>query len=340
MKSLFLALSLLASSSFASGPLRMCDEAYKKIYRDGELNISIFLGYSDSNDDVVTDIYDKMNFTQMITSPCSEVLDEQLCSFSRDEDDANVFTKTIARANGLPEKVKIRIMSSAYTESHNQNTTYQKNAQDKKSKKISDTFLKSLQEDEVVFYNGHARRGTGPGFKPMTNTDWVEAVTKKPALTAMSKALKEAKTKPALIGMITCEGEEHYGKALQDSAPDSALLLTRQTTSFYDSTVIMNSAIASILKKDCSVKFRKEIKGAVNNIYVSSLEEPKTVEDRLPEIYGLFEPNTKKFDAPRGAIMTLVNDQFESHSTREEAEKAEKAEKEQKLNESALDISR
>ncbi len=337
MKSLFIALSLLASSSLASGPLRMCDEAYKKIYRDDELNISIFLGYSDSNDDGVTDNYDKMNFTQMLRKPCSEVLDEQLCSFTRDEDDANIFTKTISRADGTTDKIKIRIMSSAYTESHNQNTTYNKIDQDKKSKKISEAFLKSLQEDEVVFYNGHARRGTGPGFKPMNNTDWAEAVALKPSLNAMSKALKEAKTKPALIGMITCEGEEHYGKALQDSAPDSALLLTRQTTSFSDSAVIMNNSIASLLKKDCSAKFREGIKGAVNNIYISSIEEPKTVEDRLPEIYGLFEPNTKKFTAPRGAIMTLVNDQFESHSTRQEAEEAEK---QQKLNESARDISR
>ncbi len=309
--------TLLFSLPAFSQADKACHESYDKMYADGELTLSLFLGYSD-NEDYVDDVISKANYVETITTNCDEeTLVTELCGFKRDPDDADIFTKTITRANGKTDNIKLRITSSAVTSSNHVNTGTNKNSQYKKSAQTEAKFLKALQTDDVVIYNGHARRGTGPGFRPMGNADWVKAVALKSSLQKMVHALKTAKKTPAIIGMITCEGESHYGKALQDAAPNSGLLLTRQTTSFSDSDIIVQNSIENILQKKCAPAFRKSIQNSVRDIYNSPLDGTDNYKDKLPEIYNFFEVNKKKFLPPRGAILTLINGQYEELSDRD-----------------------
>ena len=328
MRTSVLLFALLFSLSAAAD--KACDAAYEKLYGDGELTMSVFLGYGDT-DDYVDDINTKSQYVEMLTAKCDHVNTTlELCGFTRDPDDADIFRKTITRANGKTEKIRLKIRNSAVTSSNHVNTGQKKPEQDKRSKDTEAKFLAALQTDDVVIYNGHARRGTGPGFKPMGKADWVSAVATKQSLNNMIRALKTAKRTPPIIGMVTCEGESHYGKALQEAAPNSGLLLTRQTTSFSDSDRIVQTSMESILQKHCASSFRGVIKASVQHIYNSPLDGTDDYKQKLPEIYNFFEPNKKKFAAPRGAILTLLNGQYEEAVPREVEEKNQQRRQQQK----------
>lgn len=318
-----LAFTLLISlTGFAQTDNEACRKSYERIYGDGELTMSVFLGYSDA-DNYVADHLNKTRMVEQITSPCGN--GRQLCGFSRDPDDADVFTKTITRVSGKKDKVRLRIMNSAVSSSHATNTGEMKAQQQKKSKAVEEAYMRALQTDDVVMYNGHARRGTGPGFKPMGTADWTAAVATRPSLQRMTQTLKKSQKTPALIGMFTCEGESHYGKALQDSAPNSGLILTRQTSSFHDTDAIMDASMEGVLQQYCGPKFRADIKDSVVHIFNSPLDGADSYKDKLPEVYNFFEANKKKFAPPRGAILTLINGQFEESNYRaaEEAKERE-----------------
>lgn len=322
-----LAFTLLVSlTGLAQTDIEACRKSYEKIYGDGELTMSVFLGYSDA-DNYVADRLNKIRMVEQITGACGS--GRQLCGFTRDPDDADVFTKTITRVSGKKDKVRLRIMNSAVTSDHTTNTGDMKEQQQKQSKAVEEAYIRALQTDDVVMYNGHARRGTGPGFKPMSASDWTAAVATRPSLQRVIQTLKKSKKTPAVIGMFTCEGESHYGKALQDSAPNSGLILTRQTSSFHDTDAIMDASMEGILQQYCGPKFRSDIKGAVAHIYSSPLDGADSYKDKLPEVYNFFEPNKKKFAPPRGAILTLLNGQFEEHTSRA-AEEAKEKERQQK----------
>lgn len=315
MRSSLIIFSLLFSFKSFSQTDVACRQVYDKIYGDGELTMSLFLGYFDDGN-YVEDKLDKVLLIDQITAACVHGL--QLCGFARDPDDADVFTKTITRANGKTDKVRFRITHSAVSSNHQNNVGVYKAQQQKQSKAAEDAYFRALQTDDVVIYKGHARRGTGPGFRPMGASGWVNAVATKPNLQRMMQTLKATKKTPAIIGMITCESESHYGKALQDAAPNSGLILTRQTTSFSDTDSITEASMENILQQSCATQFRGQIKNAVHHIYSSPLDGADSYKDKLPEIYNFFEPNKKKFAPPRGAILTLINEEFEESSSRDQ----------------------
>lgn len=332
MKSIYLALFILISQpAFSETPAASCDQVYKKIYRDNELNISLFLGYSDGDGNFVSDTFDRTNLAETLTGQCYEVSGEQFCGFKRDADDADTFTKTIVRSDGKTDQVKIRLMNSSFTPKHDENIGKYEKFQKKKTEKVSKAFNHALTTDEVVIYQGHARRGTGPGFQPMGALNWVNAVQSKPVLYNMTQNLRTAKTKPALIGMITCEGESHYGKVLNEASPTSALLLTRQTTSFSDAYSLLISSVDAILKKECAKDFRKTITNTVTTVYSTKFDGDTSVKDKLPEVYGLFEPITKKFAPARSTAVTYLKGELEKSSSRDDAEEKEKAAKLRKV---------
>lgn len=324
MRHLVLLLTLLFSLSAFSQSDETCHQSYEKMYGDGELTMSLFLGYAD-NDDYVNDHINKARYVEQITENCDETTVIELCGFKRDPDDADIFRKTITRANGRQEKIRLRISSSAVGSSNKENMSTNKAAQDRQSAQTEAKFIKALQTDDVVIYEGHARRGTGPGFKPMGTTDWVKAVAMKQSLQNMTNALKTAKKTPGIIGMITCEGESHYGKALQEAAPNSGLLLTRQTSSFSDADSIVQSSLEFILQKQCAQSFRAVLKQSVQSIFNSPLHGAGNYKEKLPELYNFFEVNKKKFPPARGAILTLINGQYEEASTPELEEQRERA---------------
>lgn len=316
LRHLFVVLFFLLSEIAFSQQTESCKKSYDKIYADGEFTMSLFLGYAEGSSDYVTDGTDKAVFAERLTRPC--LGQEQLCGFNRHADDADIFTKTIVRANGKKEKVTFRISNSSYSSSHKDNLGKFAAEQNKRSQNIEKKFLKALQTDDAVFYLGHARRGTGPGFQPMTTTRWLGALATKGSLTRMVNGLKSANKTPVIIGMATCEGEQHYGKALNEAAPNSGLLMTRQTTSFFDATDLVAVSLEKLLQKICATEFRAAIQNTASIIFKTPFEAAKTYKDKLPEIYNFFEPLNKRFPSPRGAVMTLIKSQFEESKSVEE----------------------
>lgn len=292
-----------------------CNQSYEKMYSDGELTLSVYLGYNDAREDHVADPMYKSMYVDIITAVCDKTKVTELCGFSRDPDDADIFTKTITRANGKSEVIKLKMKNAAVTDSNRTNMGAKKSEQDKRSKEFEDSFLNDLQNDDVVLYNGHSRYGTGPAYKPMGSEDWKDAVNNKPTLNRMIQTLKTAKKTPGIIGMISCDSESHYGKALHEAAPNSGLILTRQITSFGDTRRTMLSSIDSILQKQCGDSFRSGMKAATQNIFNPSSAN----KDIYPDIYGFFEANKKKFAPPHGAILKLVNGEYHAASPPEVA---------------------
>jgi len=289
--------------------LEACKKAYDKLYQEDEVRMSVFFGYFE-HDDTAYDYLYQSNFISQLTSPCFRGL--QLCEFDRDLDDADTFYKTIKTPDGKLRKVRFQVFRSANSTSDSYNKGPGSKEQKLHSFKTAEKFKQALQTDQVVIYSGHARRGTGPGFKPMTNGGWIEAVTIKPALNEMLETLKSSKKTPQILGMSVCEGERHYGYHLQKAAPKSSLLLPRQTMDGEDGNRIAESTFNSLLSFHCQKELKAGIAQGVERFFTSPLKNTKTYEDKLPRLYGFFEPIDKKFEPPKNIIYNLLDSQLET----------------------------
>jgi hypothetical protein len=160
-------------------------------------------------------------------------------------------------------------------------------------------YEKSLQNDDVVFYMGHSRYGTGPDFGPLDpySLDAVSRVASKNNLKRMKNALALRKGNPKILGMLTCQSKLYYAKELHDIAGDSGLIMTNQTTSADDMVPIALSSLDSLLGMKCKSSFDKGLNESTRTIFNSKLNS-NTEQQKLPQITGFFEKHDLYDDPP------------------------------------------
>jgi hypothetical protein len=283
-----------------------CRKAYENLFSGPEFKIGIFLGYSEVGKNV-TDGPRKAALASLLSRKC--VRNQGLCGFSRDVDDADHFAKTIVAPNGQKKRIILTVMNSSYSENDTENKGTYANLQADKSDGIRAAFLKSLREDDAVFYLGHSRHGTGPGFKPMGALDWANALASKPALAEMLDTLKISGAKPKILGMLSCLGEQHYAKLLSKAAPTSALLLIRQTAANTDLERTLASALNALLARKCERRLQKDLQEATRYFRVGLSDQGISIDERFPVLYNFFAKNKKSFADPP-SILTQELDYF------------------------------
>ena len=243
-------------------PLK-CLKKYTEMYSDDELNINMAYGYLDARSEVY-DIAKRDIFIDEITRSCRG--DNFSCGFTQDEEDAEIFTRTVEDVYGNEKKVKLRLTHAAASTSEKVNRS-------KSLGKLEQTIQTEISEDnnfgaiadgaEVVIYNGHSRDGGGPSFEPPkvknrhTDYDWYRK--ERPGFKRVLKELKKSKKDPQLMAFISCSSEKHFYDQLKKAAPNTGYVMSKDVGYFTNLNAVALSTIDSVLGLKCKKGFENNI---------------------------------------------------------------------------------
>lgn len=292
---------LSAEESQVTAADRQCITSYSRLFQNNTFKIGVFLGYLDTHElGTVEDPITREAFEAVIQEPCN-VARVSLCGFRRDVEVRNQFYK-IMNVMNQEKTIILKMYSPALTTSYQRNIN-RSNAllQRMMSNQVFEDYKKALQEDDVVIYSGHARYGTGPGFRPLPHYsfDWFWTMIAHPQLRAMKRALQQSQNKPKILGMLVCHGAEYYGRMLQETAPESGYLLTRQTMLGSDTDNQIFASINGLLETQCEDGFRDAMTRTTRRYYHNPRLDPEqTTADKVPVLMNFFAPLSQRMTRP------------------------------------------
>jgi hypothetical protein len=243
--------------------LQTCQDHYKKLYEKPDVSATIAFGYTDTRPDLEVDGGKEAHSTiDAMTLPCEiagggkpnmrsvggKMIElKYFCGFTRDPDDATKFVKTVIGPDQKPHQFHITVVSAIPVgeEGDDQDLTTpgpDHDAQMLRTAAVTHTYLKALQTDDIVVYDGHARDGGGPDFGPPKllpnrHPDYAWYRANRPGFNAELTALTTSDDPvhpphhPAVIAMLACDTKLHFEKELKAASPESALLVTNMVTS-------------------------------------------------------------------------------------------------------------
>jgi hypothetical protein len=235
--------------------LSNCQKDYSILYKNDTLRVSIFLGVMDSNDDMCWDRLVKQCLIKHFATECQT--NYFACGFSKMNHDPVVLQKFTKDS----KKIIISLYDSSVSESFQKNTSLLESEQLKKSKQITELFLKSLKRDDIVFYLGHSRYGTGPGFYylPVFRSQWFSTYTSSPLLKDTVRILQQTATPPKIFGLFGCSSQRYYGEKIHSANSDIAMILSTGITRFSSQVVAAVGALNSIMGNICHSEFNDTI---------------------------------------------------------------------------------
>lgn len=292
-----------------------CQSAYQKIFSKPEVNWSIYFGYGDgASDNYTTDMAERDLFEKEIKSTCPAFRpDIQLCGFKELAPKSGEYIKQITTKQNQTVLVRLKLFNSSLTSEIAVNKE-KKSEQKEKSKFLERSYIKSLQSDDIVFYSGHSRHGTGPGFRPLSNNIASRLIRSlfRPMASKMYNSLGEDDrvehnddmytppvTKPektaALLGFFACEAEAYYGANLAHRT-NAGLILTRQSISTVDNMRLLFAASNNLMNQSCEGDFNQSLRQAIKTIYHSPKKGfPASYEEKMPKIFNFFQKDKVKY---------------------------------------------
>jgi hypothetical protein len=230
-----------------------CQAAYRRLYSQGQLSISIVYGYNDQRPySHVIDGDERAILHDALVSPCRDQFD-RLCGFS--EDASGVLHKQIEGVDGENVNVGLRLRASSVSSDDNANRVSLKDRQTQATAASRAEFARSLKEDDVVFYIGHARNGGGPDFRPPLlngegKVDLLRYQTKKEGLKLMTAGLARA-TRLKLLGVFACLSNRHFSDSLLRVRSDVGYLLAGEVTKPTPMNFALWGVLHSVLGRSC-----------------------------------------------------------------------------------------
>jgi len=188
-------------------------------------------------------------FTTFLKEEC--VSDYYACGFTQKSSDPIVLQK-----NTADSRIIITIYNSSVSESMELSTSNLQLEQEERSKRVTNHFLNSIESDAVLFYLGHSRFGTGPGFYclPPLSTQWLSTYINSPLLSDTLRKLEQTPTPPNILGLYSCSSKRHYAKKIHTAAPEMALIVSDGTTDYGSILAEAANALNSILGNICYAK--------------------------------------------------------------------------------------
>ena len=236
-----------------------CVRAYSRVFRKPTFEVRIFLGYFDhsfyeagtKHTDWVADPYMQWHLASLLTQVCEGAT--AACGFHVTEtgDGRTVLERAAPRPGQPDASARVTLENAAVSESDHRNRGELSREQHARSARIGKDFLASLSEADIVLYNGHARRGTGPGWKPVPPVSWtgLKTFVFRPSLHAMQNALQASRTPPALLGYFACSVDHYYENQFQRAQPTTALVFppTIKTPGEKDAVAAPSDNLISLL---------------------------------------------------------------------------------------------
>lgn len=308
-------LAKLTSQTMDATETEQCQSSYQKLFSKPDLNWSIYFGYGDGASEVyTTDMAERDLFEKEIKAPCPSFRpDIQLCEFREVNPKSGQYVKQITTKNQQTVTVHLNLYNSSLTTELEKNKE-RKDEQKKKSKWLERSYLNSLQNDDIVFYSGHARHGTGPGFRPLSKSplSWLVTSLFRPMASKMYNSIGEddryqqnddvypkdptptGKT-ASVLGFFACEAEAHYGVNLAHRT-DAGLILTRQSISTIDNMRLLYASSNNLLTQSCEKDFQQSMNKSIKTIFHSRNKElPENYEDKMPKFFNFFHKDKVKY---------------------------------------------
>jgi hypothetical protein len=238
----------------------------------GILNIAVALGYSDLTDvhfDFVTDAVTLNSLHRNLTNPCV-YKGQGFCEFKLvqiSEHQINHYTRDLFTVDGQILTVNVFTMNSSYSNGNDDNLTKYKELQDEQTQTARDFYSWSLQNADMVFYEGHSRDGGGPDFAPPrpsrsggVNYPWYR--TNKPGLKFLLAALDSAHDKPATVGLFSCASRRHFLTSLKQHSPKSKFILSTKVVESGKTKLALMRTLESVLNFECDSDLKARINSA------------------------------------------------------------------------------
>jgi len=288
-----------------------CASAYQRLYKKSDIRWSIFFGYGDGDGkNHTTDFAERDVVEKEIRSTCPEDNPEiQFCGFTAEGNAGEYVRQVLTKQNRLIN-IHIRLFNASVTSEIEKNMA--DSSQKRKSIYLEKAYIDALKTDDIVFYAGHARYGSGPGFRPLvrkTKDWWVAALFRpmiydvvsalNPGINNSSKEYPESVavnpgTNPSVIGMFSCEAEAHYGLGLANNS-ESGLILTRQSVDYADNLRLLYASANALLKQECEEEFSLSMRSAITKIYYrKDNQPPQDYEKQMPKLFNFFHQDKVK----------------------------------------------
>ena len=258
-----------------NGTNEVCKKYYNKLYDRDTLRIGIYLGLMNKSDGSLIDRPAKYALVNYFTKECSS--GHHACGFSQTKSDLTVLQKETNNS----QKIIINISDTSINDQLTVNDPKSEIRQRTKSNITKNKFLDSLGKDDILFYIGHSRYGTGPGFDYPVRAfsfKWFSRLLFPTTLSATIRSLEQTSTPPKLLGIFGCNSQRYFAKKINAAAPGTALLVSSGLTFFEPSVVEVAHTINSILGNLCYT----DKNGVPIKIHPTGVHK----------LYGIFPTNT------------------------------------------------
>ncbi len=230
---------------------RICLSQYSEVLQKKEMRIHYAFGYFDESDGKMDDgtysrAIDNIAFDEVskwLTRSCHPSEGHALCGFSKRiiADGYHYYQKNILLF-GQSVHVSLYMTKAAASSMHLANTGSLKNQQQRLTSQSEYNFFEGLKKADIVIYNGHARDGGGPDFKPPVlradlhpNYDGHYKV-KQEGFKKMLQALEDRPHKNQVLGIFACYTDKHFTEGIQKVNPDQRLIVSRRKPDFFTAT--------------------------------------------------------------------------------------------------------
>jgi len=240
---------------------RRCESDYRALLADGRLRIAVFFGYMNLEySGIVFDPYNRYDLQRHLQRPCPPRY--QACGFELDPKQDGRLTKTLELADGAFLPVEIHLRHSSLTDDYRTAVEHPPAGQAEHSAEVRQAFLDSLDGADAVFYLGHSRLGSGPGFTPFAGLSrpWFDAWLLDPLVPEITDKLRYGAHPPKLIGLLACTTEHYYLDRLREASPGSTWIGSLTDTYPDQDNSVLLGALNALLGRYCQDDFRQALR--------------------------------------------------------------------------------
>lgn len=236
----------------SQGP-RSCPGEHKKLNSVRDLRISLFYGYEDYEKETADAVH-AAAMTSVLMGPCAPHV--EACGFKQIARTANM---TRMRKQVGNRTVTLSVYSTSLTGDNEKNTGALAAKQDARGAALRAQFNADLVNNDVVFYAGHSRYGSGLGFdSPNTMRDIGNFIFRFP-LRPMADALRTRPSRLKVLGLFACKADSHYRAVVEGANPYTNLILSHDDIDSDEGEQQQLGAINAILTNKCNAEFQDSL---------------------------------------------------------------------------------
>jgi len=244
---------------------RSCESQYRALTADGRLRIAVFFGFMNLElSGIVLDPYNRHDLQRHLLRPCPPRY--HVCGFRPDPVQPDLLVKQVKSADGKPLQMEIRLWHSSLGDDYQAILSHPQPRQERHSKAVQSAFLDSLDGVDALFYIGHSRLGSGPGFAPLPwfSRNWLDVWLLDPLMPKISDRLKKSAHPPALIGLLACTTKHYYLSRLQEASPRTTWIGTLGDTYSDQDNAALLGALNALLGRYCRGDFVRSLRAGTN----------------------------------------------------------------------------